>query len=315
MSIHTDLFRTLVETPRWVKPIERGEGVVLLGSCFAQLMTERFSAYALPVFSNPLGVLYNPSSIALTVHHAVYPDLEEPPVFQVDGNWYCWWAGTSICRGTRDECTKEVRKQLRCLFRSLSDATWLFVTLGTNVCYRLHDSGQVVANCHHASSSMFREESLSIAKCMVELETMVKDVTSLNPNIHIVFTVSPFRYAKYGFHRSQLAKSTLLLAIDEISRSFPEQVSYFPAYEIVMDELRDYRFYADDMLHPSNLAADYIWKRLVAVAMSKRMQQYLLDYEPIRLAENHVPRNPNSEAYMRFMQQIAEKKRKIIENV
>ena len=150
---------------------------------------------------------------------------------------------------------------------SILSADCLFVTLGTNVCYQLKASGLVVANCHKAPGKLFSEEWMSLPDCIKSLMALVDDVHEQNPDLKIVFTISPFRYAKYGYHGNQLAKSTLMLAVEEVRKNYPDSVCYFPAYEIMMDELRDYRFYTEDMLHPSGVAVDYIWDCLVKSSM------------------------------------------------
>ena len=190
---------------------------------------------------------------------------------------------------------------------SILSADYLFITLGTNVCYQLKANGMVVANCHKAPCKLFSEEWLSLPDCIKSLMALVDDVYEQNPNLKIVFTISPFRYAKYGYHGNQLAKSTLMLAVEEVRKTYPVQVSYFPAYEIMMDELRDYRFYTEDMLHPSGVAVDYIWDCLVKTAMSDTMQEYLQEYAPIRSGLLHTPNNPESASYKMFRDSLDKK--------
>ncbi len=311
MSEVTFKFRTQIDIPRWDCPMEKTDGVVLLGSCFAGEMGGRMREYGLRVMCNPLGTLYNPASISLTIRHALHPQSAEPPTFQSADKWYCWWAGTSVFGSTSEECAGTVRAALNDLSEALKNAKWLFLTLGTNVCYSLRTDGQVVTNCHRAPATTFLEYSLPLEACIEELENLLADVIAVSPQLRVVFTVSPYRYAKYGFHGSQIAKSTLLLAVDEVCHRHPHVASYFPAYEILLDELRDYRFYSPDMLHPSSVTADYIWQRLVQSAMSTSMQQYLRQYESVRRATMHKPNDPQSEAYRRFLQQVEEKKRQL----
>ena len=283
------LFRTMVDVPEWSVPMQPEERFVLLGSCFAQNIGEWFLSYALKAVCNPLGVCYNPRSIATQVHQALTGEAALP-VFEHEGRWHCWWTGhahhwaedEAACRAQSGEAFASLGQELRA-------ADVLFITLGTSVCYRLKENGMVVANCHKMPSRCFEEVALSVAECTEALEEMMEDVERHCPKARVVFTVSPYRYAKYGFHGSQLAKSTLLLAVDAVCHRFPKRASYFPAYEIVLDELRDYRFYADDMIHPSPAAIAYIWQRLKESGMSPEMQQHLRSYEPTRRAQNHRP--------------------------
>ena len=174
------------------------------------------------------------------------------------------------------------------------------LTLGTNRIYRLRSTGRIVDNCEKRPAALFSEESLSVDQCADCLRRTVRLLLDANPSMHILLTVSPIRYRKYGYHGSQLSKSTLLLAADKIVQEC-SSVTYFPAYEIVLDELRDYRFYATDMLHPSEQAADYIYSRLAETFFSKETRNFLRDWNPIKQALNHRPLNPDSPEYQQFL--------------
>ena len=307
MNYQEHLFRTKVDVPKWDNPIQASDHVVFLGSCFAQYIGERFQSFGLHALCNPLGVLYNPESIRLQVHAALHTEEVIIPIFQTEKEWRSWWAGTQISGTSEQECRNVVEGALQMLRLSLLSADYLFVTLGTSVCYRLQANGSVVANCHKAPHSWFREDWLSLSACADALKALISDLHRENPKLKVIFTISPFRYAKYGFHGNQVAKSTLVLAVEEVMKAYPEQVSYFPAYEIVLDELRDYRFYTEDMLHPSGVAVDYIWECLVKTAMSDTLQEYLQEYAPIRGGLFHKPSKPESDAYKNFLASLDEK--------
>lgn len=176
-----------------------------------------------------------------------------------------------------------------------------FLTLGTNHVYILKDTGEIVDNCRKRPQRLFVERELTIDECAEYLERAVGILLGRNPDIHIVLTVSPIRYAKYGYHESQLSKSVLLLAADRLVREY-DCVTYFPAYEILNDELRDYRFYNSDMLHPSDQAVEYIWERLSAVYFSDDTRRFVEEWRPIREALGHRPFNPDSQEYKSFLQ-------------
>lgn len=177
----------------------------------------------------------------------------------------------------------------------------VFLTLGTNHVYILKETGEIVDNCRKRPQRLFVERELTIDECAEYLERAVGILLGRNPDIHIVLTVSPIRYAKYGYHESQLSKSVLLLAADRLVREY-DCVTYFPAYEIVNDELRDYRFYNSDMLHPSDQAVEYIWERLSAVYFSDDTRRFVEEWRPIREALGHRPFNPDSQEYKSFLQ-------------
>ena len=174
-----------------------------------------------------------------------------------------------------------------------------FFTLGTNHVYRLKETGEIVDNCEKRPHHLFQEETLTVSQCADYLRQAIALLQSRSADVEVVLTLSPIRYKKYDYHGSQLSKATLLLAADEVAKM--PNVHYFPAYEIVNDELRDYRFYAADMLHPSEQAVDYIWERLCETYLSDRARQFLSEWQPVRQALGHKPFAPESEAYRTFM--------------
>lgn len=174
-----------------------------------------------------------------------------------------------------------------------------FFTLGTNHVYRLKETSEIVDNCEKRPHHLFQEETLTVSQCADYLRQAIALLQSRSADVEVVLTVSPIRYRKYGYHGSQLSKATLLLAADEVAKM--PNVHYFPAYEIVNDELRDYRFYAADMLHPSEQAVDYIWERLCETYLSDRARQFLSEWQPVKQALGHKPFAPESEAYRTFM--------------
>ncbi len=239
--------------------------MLFVGSCFADRMGKRFTEEKFRTVVNPYGVMYNPVSIRHTVERLCAED--EKLVFD-----------TAI------------------------------LTLGTNHVYVEKSTGEVVDNCQKRPANLFEERELTIEECVEELRRSCQLLVNANPQIHIVFTVSPIRYAKYGYHGSQLSKATLLLAIDKLInvetgmiaspiRGRLEGASYFPAYEIVNDELRDYRFYDADMLHPSEQAVEYIYERFAETFFSMDTQQFLKEWRPIKQVLQHKPFHPESAEY------------------
>lgn len=309
---------TRVEMPRMERLIAVGDRLVFLGSCFAEYIGRRFESYGMATLSNPLGVLYNPESVRAVVEFACLPGGMKRdsalPLFNLsEGEWHCWLADTSFTSPTSEACVGRINDMLGQLNTFLIESRYLFVTLGTNVCYRLRETGMTVANCHKMPGAMFEEYRLSTAECTMALADVVDMVQRLNPELQVVFTVSPYRYRKYGFHGSQLSKATLLLAVDEVCRRFPTSCTYLPVYEMFMDEMRDYRFYAPDMLHPSEVAVDFVWQRIVEHCMTEQLQHFLHEYEPIRRALNHQPLDPENEAYHELIRSMMKKRKELME--
>jgi hypothetical protein len=262
-------FRTQVTIKKPPFCIEPCEEMLFVGSCFADAIGQRFRQEAFPVTVNPFGVMYNPASILHTVQRLYATTSSVPPRV-------------------------------------------VFLTLGTNHVYRLKETGEIVDNCEKRPAALFQEEELTVDQCADYLSQAVSVLQRLRPDVHIVFTVSPIRYRKYGYHESQLSKATLLLAMQEIVShsslfTLHSSLSYFAAYEIVMDELRDYRFYAADMLHPSDQAVEYIWERLVDTYFSQAAKDFLAEWHPLKQALAHKPFHADSPEYRTFHEQTMTK--------
>ena len=197
--------------------------------------------------------------------------------------------------------------------RKLSNQAFDIVvfTLGTNHVYIEKATGEIVDNCQKRPQNLFNEQELTIDESANALREAIHLLRKQNPNVKVIVTVSPIRYAKYGFHGSQLSKATLLLAADKLAQEEGEAVYYFPAYEIVNDELRDYRFYKADMLHPNEQAVEYIWERLVETCFSSEAKKFLEAWRPIKEALGHRPSNPDSETYRLFLEKTKEKARRL----
>ncbi len=184
---------------------------------------------------------------------------------------------------------------------------YAILTLGTNRVYILKETNEIVDNCRKQPQNLFREEQLSIEECVNYLSLAIDRLIELNKDIKIIVTVSPIRYAKYGFHGSQLSKATLLLASQQLLELYPDRVEYFPAYEIVNDELRDYRFYATDMLHPTEQAVDYIWERFSDTYFSQLTADFIAEWRPLKQALAHKVLNATSNDFIKFKQSSIEK--------
>ena len=260
-------FRTEVDTNKPTFSIPPLERMLFVGSCFADNIGRRFKEEKFRAVVNPYGVMYNPVSVLHTVQRFV--------------------AGEEAADGS--PLTENDRRVGVAVF-----------TLGTNHVYRLIETGEIVDNCRKRPQRLFREEELSVDQCCAALGSAVDLLRTVNPAVRVIVTVSPIRYAKYGFHGSQLSKATLLLAADKLCRE-NDNCTYFPAYEIVNDELRDYRFYKEDMLHPSEQAVEYIWERFSDAFFDKSAKLFLEKWRPIKEALAHRPFNPDGEEYKEFM--------------
>ena len=250
--------------------------MLFVGSCFADKIGQRFADDKFRALVNPYGVMYNPASVWHTIERLAS---EKAFPFRADE------AGTAV------------------------------FTLGTNHVYILKETREIVDNCQKKPQKLFEERELSIAECADYLQHCIDAIQSRFPKVNVVLTVSPIRYRKYGYHGSQLSKATLLLAVEETIRMADKtkcgKVAYFPSYEIVNDELRDYRFYQDDMLHPSSQAVDYIFERFSDTYFPKEIVDFLKAWKPIREAFLHRPSDPESEEYKAFLARTNEKAKEL----
>ena len=305
-------FRTIVPLPEKRLDLTPRSSVLLLGSCFADEIGTRMRD-ALPeraVCANPFGALYNPESLRQALGILLYGSLFFPDdyLFQgADGLWHCWLNSGSFSAPTREECGRQVTEACDTAAALLRRADMVCVTFGTNRLYELRERGIVVANCHREAATRFTERAQGIDEIVDSWGRMLADLYQELPSLRVVFTVSPYRYAKYGLHGSQLAKAALLLAVERLCEAHPNAL-YFPAYEMVLDELRDYRFFNADMLHPSPQAADYVWQRFSEWVCSDELRQYTAERASLLAAEAHRPLHPDSEGHRKF--QIALEKRR-----
>ena len=279
-------FRTPVNITLAPFAIEPRERMLFVGSCFADNIGRRFVDDKFRATVNPYGVMYNPASIMHTVKR---------------------WTGELVAaQSEASDSGSDVRQAI-----SEAPQTAVF-TLGTNHVYILNETGEIVDNCRKRPQRLFTERELSVDECADYLREAVTMLRQINPSVRIIITVSPIRYAKYGFHGSQLSKATLLLAADKLTKEM-DNVVYFSAYEIVNDELRDYRFYREDMLHPTDQAVEYIWQRFGETFFSKQTVKFLEEWHPIKAALAHRPFNPEAEEYKKFLEKAKEGERELME--
>ena len=250
---------TRIDIPQSGWKMKPGAKVLLVGSCFADEIGEKMVRGGFDAMVNPFGTLYNPASIAVNLLRALSEKevlMSGNVVFEnVEGVWHSWLHHSSFSSVDAATVVARINETTHRVADFLRDADVLIVTLGTAIIYRLKETGMLVANCHKQPDSLFVRERLTAYDIVDQWQMLLQLLESVNPKLKILFTVSPIRHKRDGYHVNQISKGILLQAVDEMG------VEYFPAYEIMMDELRDYRFYADDMIHPSVQAVEYIWQR------------------------------------------------------
>ncbi len=259
---------TRIDIPASEWKIAAGEKVLLVGSCFADEIGEKMVRGGFEAMVNPFGTLYNPASIAASLLRSISEkeytvDSVELIQSESDGMWHSWMHHSSFSSLDVATLVERINGTTHCVADFLREADVLIVTMGTAIIYRLKETGMLVANCHKQLDSLFVRERLNSYDIVDQWEMLLQLLESVNPKLKVIFTVSPIRHKRDGYHVNQVSKGILLQGVDEIvnGKSSNSQCFYFPSYEIMMDELRDYRFYADDMIHPSEKAVEYIWQR------------------------------------------------------
>jgi GSCFA family len=297
-------FRTEVEIPQFTTKIGYRNQSLLIGSCFAENMGIYLEQRCFPVMVNPFGILYNPLSIANSLDLLmVRKSFTKQELFFSNGRYHSFYHHSRFSSSDPETILDQINRQAADASDRLKNGSHLFITFGTSWVFEHKLSGKVVSNCHKLPSETFIHKRLTINQITAIWIPLIKQLKEFNPELHIVFTVSPIRHLKDGAHENQLSKSILLLAIEEMVSHFnTNSVCYFPSYEIMMDELRDYRFYGTDMTHPSDLASDFIREKFIATFLDGESQQIISEVDKLLPAIHHKPFNPLEEGYISFVE-------------
>ena len=292
--------------------IDYNSKLLLLGSCFSENIGFKLSYYKFQANTNPFGILFHPKAIEKlitnVINKKVYSDTDL--IFQNE-RWHCFDAHSSLSSVDKNELLNNLNATITSTSKQLQKATYIVITLGTSWVYRFVETDSLVANCHKIPQKKFLKELLSVDEIRQSLEAIISLIKSVNTHINILFTVSPVRHLKDGFIENTQSKSHLIAAIHNVIEP-RKNTHYLPSYEIMMDELRDYRFYAEDMIHPNNLAINYIWDKFVNTWFSENSKSTLKDVEIIQKGISHRPFNKNSEQHQQFLINLEKKKQELI---
>lgn len=297
-------FQTTVDSDGCGLTIGHADGIMTLGSCFAEDVAERLQRSMLQVCINPFGTLYNPASIAAALERLMaerpYADSE---LVQHDGLWHSMDHHSRFSSVDPDKALSRINEAYLDGYQRLKSVRHLIVTFGT--AYVFEQAGRVVANCHKMPAAQFTRRRLATDEIAALWKPLIERLKSYNPALDITFTVSPVRHLADGAHGNQLSKATLLLAVEQIMAACPGMCHYFPSYEIVLDELRDYRFFAADMAHPSDLAVDYVAERFRQSCLTAEAQQLAARCEKLYARLHHRPLTDDVDAAVRFREATA----------
>jgi hypothetical protein len=300
-------FTTKIPITKSNSPIDYSSQIVALGSCFAENMGEKFDFYKFQSTTNPFGIIFNPVSIEKILERAIHLNyFTETDLFFHNELWNCYDVHSDLSHPNKEAMLSNLNRLLTEMNSKLAAATYLFITYGTSWVYQLKSTGVVVANCHKVAQDQFEKVILSVTEIENAIQNSIDLIQKINPKCQLVFTVSPVRHIKDGFVENQRSKANLISALHTSISQQPTS-SYFPSYEIVMDELRDYRFYAQDLLHPNAVAIDYIWERFCESHITETAHQVMQEVESIQKGMAHRPFHPDSTSHSKFLQKLKEK--------
>jgi len=296
--------------------IDYNSSILLLGSCFVENMGDKLSYFKFQNLQNPFGILFQPKAIESLISNAInQKKYSEADIFFYNEQWHCYEAHSKLSNPSKEVLLSNLNHAIKLTNKQIKESTHIIITLGTAWVYRFVESDSLVANCHKVPQKQFVKELLSVDAITQSLVTMVNSICSINKNADVIFTVSPVRHIKDGFIENTQSKSHLFTVIHQLINDQlligNGQLTYFPSYEIMMDELRDYRFYAEDMVHPNQLAINYIWEKFQQVWITDETSKTMDTIDSIQKGLRHKPFNPNSRAHKIFLNELDLKIKKI----
>ncbi len=301
-------FTTKVPIAKSNNPINYDSKIVSLGSCFAENMGEKFSYFKFQNTTNPFGIIFNPVSIENLILRVVNNQkFTEEDIFFHNDLWHCFEVHSELSNPDKEKFLQNLNQILEETNNQITTSTHIIITYGTSCVYRNKVSNKIVANCHKAPQNQFDKEILSVTTIEKSIQNTIDLIRKINPNCHFIFTISPVRHIKDGFVENQRSKAHLISALHNAVTLSLSKCNYFPSYEIMMDEMRDYRFYAEDMIHPSQTAIDYIWVRFFENYISEENHATMEEVGSIQKALAHRPFNPDTDSHQKFLSNLNDK--------
>lgn len=294
--------QTIIPLKKSNNPINYDSKVLLMGSCFSENIGNKLSYFKFQSFQNPFGILFNPIAIENLISKSVSDyQYNEDDVFFLNERWHCFDAHSALSSRSKDELISRLNEALTTTRGWLQQTTHIIITLGTSWAYQHNEKDSIVANCHKVPQQAFTKKLLGVQEVEASILNITQLVGGVNPDCQVIFTVSPVRHLKDGFRENTLSKSHLIAGLNQ-ERS--TSLDYFPSYEIMMDELRDYRFYSEDMIHPNLLAIDYIWEKFKHVWIDENASQIMKKVGNIQKGLAHRSFNVDSQASMNFKKKL-----------
>jgi GSCFA family len=290
--------------------IKHLDHLFLAGSCFTENIGTKLKQHKFSVLENPNGILFNPISIAKSItSYLENKQYNEEDLFYQNETWNSWEHHSRFSHPDKKECLQMINTSQALAYDYLGSADWVLLTLGSAFVYE-RENREVVANCHKVPTDKFNKRLLSVEEVLSALDNVMHRLFIFNPNLKIIFTISPVRHLRDGFIENNRSKAVLIHAVHHMVNKF-SKLFYFPAYELVIDDLRDYRFYAEDMVHPNYAATNYVWDKFVTTCIDEPSQKLMKEINEINAAKSHKAFNPLSTQHKKFLQTNLEKVQKL----
>ncbi len=297
-------FRTELNLTSSPHSITRSTAILTIGSCFADVIGSRLYHNKLPVLVNPFGTIFNPISISKLLKQALQKQVPQEELYLLQQeSWFHYDFHSSIWASSKNQLQNFTQQRLHEVYQWLQKTDVLIITLGTAYVYRHLETEQIVANCHKTPSKFFKKELLSVETCTNQLTEILEQIRVLRPSLRVILTVSPVRHTRDTLPLNAVSKSVLRLACHFLSEAL-SYVDYFPAYELLIDDLRDYRFYKPDLIHPSEVAETYIFNQFSDIYFSEDLKKFVLEWQKTKQALAHRPLQPNTSAHRQFLEKL-----------
>jgi len=299
-------FRTNIQLQKEENQIDYVSKLLLIGSCFSENISQKLAYYKFDVASNPFGILFNPKAIETLIANSLNEKIyTEKDVFLLNERWHCFDAHSDLSSTDKNELLENLNNAIKATNKRIHESTHIIITLGTSWIYKLIETNSVVGNCHKVPQKKFAKELLSVDEITATLKNICLQISEVNSKATVIFTVSPVRHIKDGFVENSMSKAHLISAIHDTLKVV--SAKYFPAFEIMMDDLRDYRFYNIDMVHPNETAVDYIWEQFKHIWIDKKTHSTMKEIETIQKGLAHKSFNPDSEQHRAFLADLQQK--------
>lgn len=300
-------FRTNIQLQKERNQIDYTSKLLLIGSCFSENISKKLAYFKFQTYSNPFGILFNPIATENLITNAINKkEYSEKDIFYLNERWHCFDAHSDLSAANKNELLQNLNGEIKSTNKRINESTHIIITLGTAWAYRFIEADAIVGNCHKVPQKKFLKELLTVEEILASLENICTLIKDVNPTVSIIFTVSPVRHLKDGFVENSQSKAHLLAAIHQLTDK-KNQLYYFPSFEIMMDDLREYRFYNSDMIHPNETAINYIWKQFQLVWIDENSTSIMKEVDTIQKGLTHKPFNPSSKQHQQFLENLHEK--------